>query len=313
MDSSTPHALSANPTTQRVVGKMKHFAHGAGGKENLDLRALCEEIVADVEPGDYCGEALACYYWVCDNIRYTRDILGVEFVKWPIRTLETGQGDCDDIAVLLAAMLMSLGNRCRFVLAGFDATGAPSHVFCAIVLPDGSAVTLDPVANRVTRAMLGDVKARYIIDVGSFEDERVAVDAGLGYEDGGGTQRDPYAGRRAPRTFSVWDYGARQYDYYVADAPLAPATGGYRKPRARTPEGLAAKLPAGAAKTGSGKDARGTVASLAGVGPVAVEGFLNRPLLGAFTVKQSLVGAGVAGALWLGWSWWRGRDRRRTR
>lgn len=68
--------------------------------------------------------------------------------------------------------------------------------------------------------------------------------------------------------FSVWNYRARQYDYY--DAPGlqegthvgAPPTPLVRSPMGATPDQAAWRLPAGSVKVGSGAKAQGKVASL---------------------------------------------------
>jgi transglutaminase-like putative cysteine protease len=137
---------------------MRKFAHK--GKEDLSIRRLVEQICAPLAQGDYAGECLALYYWVCQNIRYMRDPLEVEFVKEPERVLETRAGDCDDMATLLAAMVMACGNRCRFVLVGFQKGKGPSHVYLEVISPRGEIVVLDPVANRNTANMLKKVQVR---------------------------------------------------------------------------------------------------------------------------------------------------------
>lgn len=127
------------------------------------LRPLAEKIVAKVEGGDYNSEIFAIYAWVDQNIRYVKDPHDVELVKDPRRLLETGQGDCDDIACLLASLCMAVGHECRFVVVGFQ-PNVPSHVVCqcavrGVVSHGGGStgakdwVTLDPVANLSTAEM----------------------------------------------------------------------------------------------------------------------------------------------------------------
>ncbi len=65
---------------------------------------------------DFAAEIMAIHGFVRDNIRYIGDVLGVETLHYPEALLELGQGDCDDKAMLVAAMLMSIRNRCRFVV-----------------------------------------------------------------------------------------------------------------------------------------------------------------------------------------------------
>lgn len=140
----------------------------AQAKTQADIRHLAERIVAPlsvgVPPGgDYTSEALAVCRWVECNIRYVRDINNVEFVRWPRETLKTRAGDCDDMSVLIAALMESIGASCSFGLAGFDGTGSPSHVFCIVDTPYGG-ILLDPVANRETRKMLSEIKSFAVVN-----------------------------------------------------------------------------------------------------------------------------------------------------
>lgn len=145
------------PQLADVVEWMRRYARK--DSTSIPVRRLVEKLNSNLAQGDYASEVLAIYYWVCQNIRYTRDISDVEFVKDPIRTLETRTGDCDDISTLIASMLLACGNRVRFALVGFVEGGAPSHVFCEVKTPSGW-VALDPVANRETADMLSRVKTR---------------------------------------------------------------------------------------------------------------------------------------------------------
>jgi transglutaminase-like putative cysteine protease len=149
---STPTFRVNQPRLIDVVEWMRRFAHK--GKSDLEIRQLVETICKDLVQGDYASEVLAIYYWVCQNIRYMRDIHDVEFVKEPRQVVATRSGDCDDIATLLAAMCMACGNTCEFLLASYaSATSMPTHVFLRVTTPSGPMV-LDPVANRLTAQML---------------------------------------------------------------------------------------------------------------------------------------------------------------
>lgn len=76
----------------------------------------------------------------------------------------------------------------------------------------------------------------------------------------------PGSGRTVVQKFSVFDYDTGKYRYF--DAPIAalPLTGHYRAPRSRTPEGLAAPLPANASPAGEGSEPKGVIATLGGFG-----------------------------------------------
>jgi transglutaminase-like putative cysteine protease len=153
--------LTKNPSLDDTLRAMAQLAHA--GKKDLRIVKLTREIVRGLEPGDYNSEIQAIYYWVCQNIRYVRDIHDVETVIAPIRVLELGGGDCDDMATLLAAMLMCVGNECRFMVVGFE-NRQPTHVFCQVALRTASAMdgssggnrvwaTVDPVADELTASM----------------------------------------------------------------------------------------------------------------------------------------------------------------
>lgn len=49
-----------------------------------------------------------------------RDIYTVETLQMPARTLESRYGDCDDKAMLLAALLASIGHQVRFIAVAFQ-------------------------------------------------------------------------------------------------------------------------------------------------------------------------------------------------
>ncbi len=84
-------------------------------KKNYSLRRLSQDIVAGVAGKNWRGEVLAIRDWVRNNIRYTRDIRGMETLAIPEVTLDTRQGDCDDHAILVAVLLEMLGHPTRFV------------------------------------------------------------------------------------------------------------------------------------------------------------------------------------------------------
>ncbi len=62
----------------------------------------------------------ALFDWVRRNIRYTRDIFQVELLHTARRMIELKAGDCDDMTILLGAMLMSTGHPVRLALVGFQ-------------------------------------------------------------------------------------------------------------------------------------------------------------------------------------------------
>lgn len=104
------------------------------GRRNSLIREFTANLVANVPAKDFYGEAQTVFQFVQSNIRYIQDINDVETLYLPWFTLEkivAGQnifGDCDDISVLLASMLESIGHPCRFMAVSFEGPEDYSHV-----------------------------------------------------------------------------------------------------------------------------------------------------------------------------------------
>lgn len=88
------------------------------GKRDYRIRELALSLVHDLPNKDRWGEVLRLHQFVRDRIRYVGDIDGIETIATPDQTLRIGQGDCDDKAVLLAALLLSIGHPARFIAFG---------------------------------------------------------------------------------------------------------------------------------------------------------------------------------------------------
>jgi transglutaminase-like putative cysteine protease len=89
-----------------------------------------------------CAEVEALFNFVRDHIRYTRDVYGVETLATPDKTLAMRVGDCDDMTVLLATLLESIGYPTRFVIEGYQEGAGWEHVYLETCLR-GAWVALD--------------------------------------------------------------------------------------------------------------------------------------------------------------------------
>jgi len=132
--------------TARIIGRMVY----EGAKDFL-VRQRAIEIfrIAGVASKDRFGEIRALFEWVRRNIRYTRDIFQVETLHTARRMLELRAGDCDDMTILLGAMLVATGHPVRLVLAGFrrNRPHSYSHIYLEVRL--GSEwIALDPTMDR---------------------------------------------------------------------------------------------------------------------------------------------------------------------
>jgi transglutaminase-like putative cysteine protease len=123
-----PDGPEAVPQTLRL---MRNYARAAIRSPDQTVRNQALGIVQNVAARNYSGEVNALQQWVRDQIRYVQDPTdsdgGIELVQTPEKTLELGQGDCDDKSTLLASLLIAIGHPARFVAVGFNGD-AFSHV-----------------------------------------------------------------------------------------------------------------------------------------------------------------------------------------
>ncbi len=103
------------------------------GRSALPVRLKAAEIIRGLPPKKWMAEASAIQRWVRDNIRYTKDINGVETLHTAEKVLELGYGDCDDKTILVGSMLESVGHPVRIKAVGFS-PGALSHVYPEVKL-----------------------------------------------------------------------------------------------------------------------------------------------------------------------------------
>lgn len=141
-----PHGDRGTLATARIIGRMI----GDGAKDFV-VRQKAIQIfrIAGARPKDRFGEIRSLFEWVRRNVRYTRDIFRVELLHTARRMLELRAGDCDDMTILLGAMLMSTGHPVRLVLAGFrkKKPHCYSHIYLEVNL-GGNWIALDATMER---------------------------------------------------------------------------------------------------------------------------------------------------------------------
>jgi len=102
-----------------------------------------------VHPKNYFGEMAALFAWIKNNIRYTRDIFKVELLHTARRMLQWRAGDCDDMTILLGAMLEATGHPVRLALVGRNPKRKKlfSHIYLETLYKD-CWIPLDPTMNK---------------------------------------------------------------------------------------------------------------------------------------------------------------------
>jgi hypothetical protein len=112
-----PSGLEGTRTTAAHVARL--IRDGAG---DFYVRQKAIDILMDrgVPAKDYLGEIDALFRWVQRHVRYTKDPFRIEVLHSARRMLELKAGDCDDMTIVLGALIKSVGHPVRIVLTGPD-------------------------------------------------------------------------------------------------------------------------------------------------------------------------------------------------
>jgi hypothetical protein len=127
--------------SRQTLAKMRTLVNAALAQPLVVNTA--KEIVKLCPPGAFECQALAIGRWLADHFLFIRDPLGVELLHEPrymLQVIDTRaffQGDCDDAAVLGAALAKAVGLRARFRAIGFRRGGLLSHVIADVRTPSG--------------------------------------------------------------------------------------------------------------------------------------------------------------------------------
>ena len=105
-------------------------------KADAKVRELAAGILhqARVTQKDWDGEVQAVFEWVKANIRYTRDTEGLDTFTEPLKTVSLGVGDCDDMSILLASLLGSIGYPFKLKVVSMSGIDW-DHIFPLVGMP----------------------------------------------------------------------------------------------------------------------------------------------------------------------------------
>lgn len=142
-------AISSIPRSEEYIGsgdtaifntvnKMKSIIQQSS--RNPYVREWAKNIVSRIEVNDKLGEARAIFDFVRDNLRYTKDPYGFEYITTPpviledIRLSQAGKGarpvgDCDDCTVLSLSLLKSIGFNVAIKVVSFHENRRFGHVY----------------------------------------------------------------------------------------------------------------------------------------------------------------------------------------
>lgn len=159
--------------TRTIVGYMKRLVRE--GKINPSVRNLALSIVRGVPGRNGLAQAVAIRNWLASNVEFTRDPSGAELLYTPARLVSilTTRGpplyiDCDDVAVLAAALGASIGLKGRFQLVGFLSPRAPiQHVWTELQSPSGDRrwVQMDVTRSSQSLPLNRAIQRRWTVKV----------------------------------------------------------------------------------------------------------------------------------------------------
>ena len=138
---------SGDRGTTETLALMRRLA--ADGSRDMAVRDTAIHVVAqsNAQPHDLVGQLRALFVFVRDQVMFVRDVLNVETLQTPAKTLAVGAGDCDDRATLLVALARSISIpadlRFRVIAANPRNRASFSHVYVVARL-FGRDIVLDP-------------------------------------------------------------------------------------------------------------------------------------------------------------------------
>lgn len=125
---------SGDAGTRATLARMASWARSSA--VHPLIRQVAARQVRSTSPDGGHEAAMRLAHWIGDHVMFLPDPSGVEALHdpvWSLREILTGGIvglDCDDVAMLAAALGLSIGLRAQFVVVGFNSPNAPfGHVW----------------------------------------------------------------------------------------------------------------------------------------------------------------------------------------
>lgn len=122
----------------QTVSFMQNIAHLRATDPKVRKLALGIINQTGIPSHNFVDEAYALANFVQQNVRYVRDPTGVEQIHDPVFMIDqisagTAQGDCDDQALLLSALLLTTGAQPYFAIVRYNSTHGPyNHIYTVL-------------------------------------------------------------------------------------------------------------------------------------------------------------------------------------
>lgn len=150
-----------------------------GGKTKPDIRKMAGLITSKIDAKNADQSAQAVYKFLRDNITYTYDPKGIEYLQDPIAVLQTKTGDCDDFTTLGSALLESIGHQTRIVLAKQNGSKHFTHVYFEYFSPEKKQwVAMDAIIPFYPGYVHPAITSKKIYDLRTGKSVSVNIGAG---------------------------------------------------------------------------------------------------------------------------------------
>lgn len=152
-----PNGQRGNLKTVDMIIKVARARSRHPLVRELTLRVL---ETAGIKSQDYVNEAIAVGNFVKNKVRYVRDIQGVETLHDPLTLIDQlrrgeAQGDCDDMSLLIASMLLSIGHQPYLAIVQYhdNPFGGFNHIYVVVYEKNWSdtkrkRIVLDAILKR---------------------------------------------------------------------------------------------------------------------------------------------------------------------
>jgi len=130
-----PYGVYGNESTIRVMRGEAHKYKGHPAIRGLALKILS---YYSIPSQNHLEEAAAIGAYVQEKIEYAKDPVGIEQLHSPLYMLEQIQrgesrGDCDDMSLMIATLLLSIGIQPYYRAIRYRTTAGPyNHIYVVV-------------------------------------------------------------------------------------------------------------------------------------------------------------------------------------
>lgn len=140
-------AGTSDQVTEGTVAIMWAMVHDTDRSQAA--QRVASRLAAQCGQRDFLCQLSRIYSWITESVRFKRDTFGAEHLRHPdqlIAEIERDgrtSADCDDVAMLGAALVRAMGFEPAIIVQAATPTGPFEHVYFGAIL-DGGLVHMDP-------------------------------------------------------------------------------------------------------------------------------------------------------------------------